>query len=590
MTKAARPQLHVPEASGAAFKQVPQAPEVREAVRRAAVRAADLACHGSPGAMDRGRLEELGRSLLDEMSLPADYLGFAMVALGTAFWRERFAATAFQRRLLLLPHCLHRQDVCRGTYDADGLSCAGCGACVIHEVQAEAAALGYQVLVAEGTPAVVRLLATRPIEAILGVACLDSLDKCFEMVAKLDLPYAGVPLLKNGCVETTFEVDLLRQVMQASGPRPAGTARREPSYASLLAIAETLFEQDELRRLLGPHLISGSAAGGEGEASGPVLETETIALDWLSRGGKRFRPFIALASCAALRSSSGGAGGDGRLPEFSDGVRSVAVAMELFHKASLVHDDVEDNDDLRYGQPTIHARYGPATAINTGDYLVGLGYRLVASQAAALGAECTTDILAALGEAHVMLCRGQGAELLLARGDAAPGRPGDVLAVYALKTAPAFHAAMVIGMRLAGPVGAEARRVAAFCRHMGVAYQILDDLADLRTGGQGDQPAGQDILGRRPTMLWALAHEAGAGGELDELFDQAALRGPEESVRRARRLYESCGAMDKARSLVTKCHARARQAAEHMEPPAMRELLTHLLSMVLSRQEATLGI
>jgi geranylgeranyl pyrophosphate synthase len=584
MTKGPRPQLHVPDVAGAAFKQVPQDAAVRRSIREEARHAADAACRCRP--MDRMRLEQMADSLLRELSLPEAYRGFAMVTLGTAFWRERFAATPFARRLLLLPHCLHRQDSCQGTYDARGLACGGCGACAVHDLQAEAAALGYQVLVAEGTPAVVRLLAERPIEAILGVACLDSLDKCFQMVADLDLPYAGLPLLTNGCVETTFEVDLLREMMHVTSTGDA--VQRRPSYASLMAIAETLFDRDELRRLLGSHLVASPGGDEEGRASGPVRRTEEIALDWLARGGKRFRPFITLASCEAVRRAADGY--DDRVPQFSDGERRVAVAMELFHKASLVHDDVEDNDDLRYGEPTIHARHGAATAINTGDYLVGLGYRLVAGQAPLLGAERVTDILAALGEAHVKLCRGQGAELLLTRGDAKPGRPGDVLTVYALKTAPAFHAAMAIGMRLGGAPAGECHDVAAFCRHMGVAYQILDDLADLEIGGKGDQPAGQDVVGRRPTVLWALAHEAGFGGELEDLFRDAATLDGEEAARRARRLYESCGAMEKARSLVNKCHARARDAAEQVQPPAMRELLTYLLSVVLSRQEARLGI
>ena len=56
-----------------------------------------------------------------------------------------------------------------------------------------------------------------------------------------------------------------------------------------------------------------------------------------------------------------------------------AIAVECFHKASLVHDDIQDKDEERYGQPTVHARYGEAMAINIGDLLLGEGYRLLAS-------------------------------------------------------------------------------------------------------------------------------------------------------------------------------------------------------------------
>ena len=103
---------------------------------------------------------------------------------------------------------------------------------------------------------------------------------------------------------------------------------------------------------------------------------------------------------------------DDRLCSFPDAVKRTAVAVEVFHKASLVHDDIEDDDDYRYGDETVHRRYGTATAINVGDYLIGLGYRLLSSQAAKLGADVVTDILTHAAHAHVRLTEGQGAELL----------------------------------------------------------------------------------------------------------------------------------------------------------------------------------
>lgn len=564
------------------LRAVPQAPEVRESIRVEARTTADQA-GGRP--MDRQRLEVLSLQLLDRLDLPETYQGFAMVAVGTAYWREHFAATPYDRRLLLLPHCLRKVDRCRGTYTPDAMVCAGCGACAIDPLKSEAESLGYKVLVAEGTPAVVRALASTPIEAILGVACLESLERCFEAVTQLGVPYAGVPLLRAGCVNTEVEVELVRSTMRV---RSASPRQRTPGGGSLLSTAVGLFEEAELLRLLRPFLGppgSASAAGGQD----PVAQTEAIALDWLRRAGKRFRPFITLASYAAVRRARTEQDAEaGQADVLPDGVKAIAVAMEIFHKASLVHDDVEDDDEYRYGLPTIHARYGAATAINTGDFLVGLGYRLVAAQAASLGPQRVTDILAALSEAHVKLCRGQGAELLLASGEVPAGRPADVLAIYALKTAPAFYAAMVAGMRLAGPLGPSVKSVARFCRHMGVAYQILDDLADLRVAGNGDQPIGQDVLGQRPTVLWAFAHEAGVGGRLDDILRRSAHVAAQETIDRARALYDSCGAREKARRLVDKCRDRAAEAAERVDPAPLRDLLRGLLEMVLGRQQAEL--
>ena len=88
------------------------------------------------------------------------------------------------------------------------------------------------------------------------------------------------------------------------------------------------------------------------------------------------------------------------------------MSIETFHKASLVHDDIEDDDAFRYGEETLHRKYGTPTAINVGDYLIGLGYRLVSREAKALGAETVADILDRLADAHLRLSEGQGAELL----------------------------------------------------------------------------------------------------------------------------------------------------------------------------------
>src|SRR4029079_4630281 len=74
-------------------------------------------------------------------------------------------------------------------------------------------------------------------------------------------------------------------------------------------------------------------------------------------------------------------------------VKRAALSIETFHKASLVHDDIEDDDLFRYGEQTLHRRFGMPTAINVGDYLIGLGYRLISREGPTIGAEVAADIL-----------------------------------------------------------------------------------------------------------------------------------------------------------------------------------------------------
>src|SRR5947208_12664011 len=217
---------------------------------------------------------------------------------------------------------------------------------------------------------------------------------------------------------------------------------------------------------------------------------ESIAYDWSGQGGKRSRPFITRAAFDALK------GGPGTLSAeaaaFSDSVRRASLAIETFHKASLVHDDIEDDDTFRYGRETLHRQYGVSTAINVGDYLIGLGYRLVARDRKELGGDCAADILNRLSDAHLKLSEGQGAELLWRDAKDKSLTALDALKIYALKTAPAFEAALYAGVRLAGPAEQYEKAVAEFSKALGVAFQILNDLKDCDGAHDNHPVAGQD--------------------------------------------------------------------------------------------------
>jgi geranylgeranyl pyrophosphate synthase len=183
--------------------------------------------------------------------------------------------------------------------------------------------------------------------------------------------------------------------------------------------AHQVCEEPELSRLA-PRIRSQSSApltpnpspkGEAGSKNGdPLAFHECIAYDWLAQCGKRSRPFITLAAYDALKEAPGTLSAEGC--DLPDHVRRAALAIEPFHKASLVHDDIEDDDTFRYGRTTLHRQYGVSTAINVGDYLIGLGYRLVSRERKELGGDCTADILNRLADAHLKLSEGQGAELL----------------------------------------------------------------------------------------------------------------------------------------------------------------------------------
>jgi geranylgeranyl pyrophosphate synthase len=335
----------------------------------------------------------------------------------------------------------------------------------------------------------------------------------------------------------------------------------------------------------GPSLVEADEWGPD--ALDPLASTELLAYDFLLKGGKRLRPFITLAVYDAMTGAHG-SGSDGaqavaRLP---DGVKRVALAMEVFHKASLVHDDVEDDDAFRYGHPTLHRAYGTPVAINVGDYLIGLGYRLIAAERETLGTEPVADVLAKLGEAHTKLCEGQGAELTWRDSGAVKLTPLEALKIYALKTAPAFEAALYAGLRLAGPAGEYRQPAARFARHLGVAFQIVNDLDDWDHDQPNKRSRGTDVLGGRPTVLWALALEGlptGARRELQSVVAEVA-HDEEATIARVRQLYHEADVYDKAAGLVTKHRQRARQAADEIDGHELRHLLHYFVDTVVPKR------
>jgi geranylgeranyl pyrophosphate synthase len=263
------------------------------------------------------------------------------------------------------------------------------------------------------------------------------------------------------------------------------------------------------------------------------------------------------------------------------------MAIEAFHKASLVHDDIQDDDLFRYGRQTLHRSEGLGPAINIGDYLIGLGYRLIHSCAPELGPDVACDILDSMANAHLRLCDGQGAEMAWQNSPDWSLTPLDALQIYALKTSPAFEAALYAGLRMAGPIDAYRDVIPAFCRQVGVGFQILNDLKDWRGDDHNKLVAGQDALALRPTLLLALAlsgADEAQRRELRDLFESDE----HERVRLARlkQLFSICGAFEKAEALVEKSRERAEALADGVQPDELRRLFYFLIDTVLAEEES----
>ncbi len=565
-----------PKLNSAAFKEVPQAREVRDAIRTAVHQFCKSVDKSKPLTKESTR--EMAETVLKSLGLGESMLGFTMVMLTNEFWRDQVAAIPFHRRLMLLPHCLKNAEGCPADYDEFGLDCKKCGACEVGDFRTKAEQLGYKVLVSEGTPIVLKIIVSGHIDAIVGVACLNVLEKAFDKVLLAGIPCIATPLLSSNCKNTSVDNDWVFESIDLHTP-PPGTKTK--TYMHLMRAANAMFEEPELSRLV-PRPRAGSPE------TDPLRKHESIAYDFLARGGKRSRPFITLAAYDALKGAPGTLSEEGW--ELPDAVKRAALAIESFHKASLVHDDIEDDDAYRYGQETLHRIHGVGTAINIGDYLIGFGYRCVSRDRKALGAEPTADILDKLADAHIKLSEGQGAELLWRDAKDKALTTLDALKIYALKTSPAFEAALYTGVRLAGEAAQYEKMIADFSRNVGVAFQILNDIKDWTGDEDNKLVSGQDVLAARPTLLLALALEGLSPAQREELLhlisqSPAADADSNEIVARVRHLYFTAKVFEKADKLVDKFQAKAEALADEVEPTELRELLYYLVDSVLEKPE-----
>lgn len=619
LTVSARPSSPAAEPSSAAprtsrrrqtahLKLVPPKRELRDFLY---ARAAEVAARlDKSRPLTKDEMEMLARQTLERAGQPEGYTGWMMVLIASEFWKEQVAAVPPSRRLFLLPHCLKHAEGCPADYDEFGLECRKCGACSIADFRTRAEEMGYKVLVAEGSPIVLKIIVSGYVDAIVGVACLNVLEKAIDKILLAGIPCMAVPLLSSDCRNTSVDEDWVRRMIEVQPTQPA---QRTRSYVHLLRAAAQMFRPAELQRLAprvrtpagagaGMAAVNPSSEGMLAETSGgrddlvrdPLAATEAIAYDFLTRGGKYSRPFITLAVYDALTGGHG-TGPDGAehiQTHFTDAVRRAALSIEAFHKASLVHDDIEDDDPFRYGEETVHRRYGVPTAINVGDYLIGMGYRLVSREVASLGPAVVADILNCLSDAHLRLSEGQGAELVWRDAHDKQLTPLDALKIYTLKTAPAFEAALLTGVRLAGPLDAYSEPLRQFARNLGAAFQILNDLADWEGDDHNKLACGGDALSGRPTVLWALALEGLSPAGRQQLLALAvppaggAAPGWDQRLAQLQHLYHEAGVFDKAHRLVEKHRQRAEKIADEVEPEPLRALLYYLVDSVLDYHAA----
>ena len=244
-------------------------------------------------------------------------------------------------------------------------------------------------------------------------------------------------------------------------------------------------------------------------------EIRELARYCLDASGKRIRPALVFFS-----------GWRGEEDVSSDLVRAAAV-IEMVHLATLVHDDIMDDADLRRGRRTTAHAYGPAAAVLVGDALFAHALHLAAQFPSA-------EVCAFVSESTRRVCAGEIMQTL--RRHTIDVTRDDYRRIIELKTAELFRVSCRLGSRLAGYEDDYQTAAATFGRHLGVAYQIYDDLADFfgeekRVG----KTLGTDFASGKLTLPLLVLMERLPAAERDELV--AEIRG-DHSPRLALRLEQ----------------------------------------------------
>jgi len=526
---------------------IPQTREEREAVLKAVRHYVAEQTLAPPAPLEE--LKEHADVLVAAMDWKPIYRDYVGVLINNELWRETLASIPFERRLLMMPKCLRVESRCPAPFDEFGLLCKECGLCTIQDLQSEAERLGYAALVAEGSAIVMSLIQTGKIDAIVGVSCIPVLERAFPYMEAAAVPGVAIPLLQDDCIDTTVDEDWIWDYIHLTNDDKT----RRLDLTTLRDEVDSWFAVDSLNEIMG-------------EADGV---TEAIAHDWLARAGKRWRPFLTVSAFEALRADTGKA-----LPK---DIKKIAVAIECFHKASLIHDDIEDNDTERYGEKTLHEEHGLAVALNTGDLLIGEGYRLISESNVSPDQRVAMLNAASTGQRH--LCRGQGAELVWQQNPS-PMKSIEVLDIFRKKTAPAFEVALRLGAIYAGEEQHEevSEVVASYSENLGIAYQIRDDLSDLGAKGETN-----DLVGLRPSLLLAVAHERAKAEQKEILASVWHRKLPEGSTfGDIEAMYTDLKAIDRADTLLATYKEESIRSLRDLENANLKGLLRRVIGKIFN--------
>lgn len=286
----------------------------------------------------------------------------------------------------------------------------------------------------------------------------------------------------------------------------------------------------------------------------------------LQSSGKRLRPLLVLLSAKA-------AGG-----KFKD-VYNAAVAVEIMHNFTLVHDDIMDNADLRRGNQTLHKKYDLNTAILAGDSLLSIAYEFLLK-------DCNGNTKAAVStftQGLVEVCEGQSMDTEFETRNNV--RLKEYITMITKKTAAMAKMCCELGAILVDGKKSDIKALSNYGLNLGIAFQIQDDLLDLI--GEVDKfgkTVGGDLIVGKKTFLFIKAFEKAEGqdkNDLQRLIDNKGIN-PEE-VSYFRNIFEKLGVLEDARNEIRKYTNRALSSVDMISKKSETGIFHWLADSLIKR-------
>lgn len=288
---------------------------------------------------------------------------------------------------------------------------------------------------------------------------------------------------------------------------------------------------------------------------------EKIAHHIVEGGGKRLRPLLVLLSANAA-----GYKGEEHIP--------LAAVIEFIHTATLLHDDVVDNSDLRRGNATANAQWGNAPSVLVGDFLYSRSFQIMVE----IG---RMEIMQVISHATTIIAEGEVLQLLNQRNPDTSEE--SYLQVILGKTAMLFEAATEVGAILAESSAEDREALRLYGRHLGIAFQIIDDLLDyLSDSDTMGKNVGDDLAEGKATL--PLIHAMRVGSDEDrDLIRHAIRKGGLDDLSPVLEIVQRNGSINYSRLKAAEEIVKAKNAIASLPDTSFKETLNQIADLAIAR-------